>query len=135
MLRKINLICVGGLKKDYLKKLERFNLGNINLVIVEDSTSEVESKNILRILNKYKDKFCVLFDLKGKSDKSTFNEILTKFNSTTNIFFIIGGSYGVGDELVRACDLLLKISDFTYSHQIFRITAILIIREIFSKNL
>lgn len=135
MLRKINLICVGNLKKDYLKKLESRYINKINLITIDDSNLEIESKYILKILSGYRDKFCVLFDLNGKSDKNIYNEILNIFDSGVELFFIVGGSCGVSNGLVKMCDLSLKVSDFTYSHQIFRISAILIINKIFSKSL
>lgn len=134
MLRKVNLICVGKLKKDYLKKLENANLDNINLIVIDDSNLEIESKNIIKVLDRYRYKFCVLFDLKGESNYD-YNKILCKFNNGIDLFFIVGGSNGVSNELIKMCDLSLKISNFTYSHQIFRISAIIIIRKIFSNNL
>ena len=130
MLRKINLICVGNLKKEYLKNLERNYLSDINLIVIKESNKEIESNEILKILNRFKEKFCVLFDLKGKLANYYANRISNEFYKGLNVFFIVGGSYGVNYNLSKNCDLVLKISDFTYSHQIFRISSILFIRKI-----
>lgn len=133
MLRKINIICVGNLKKDYLKNLERNYLFDIDLIVVKESNKEIESNDILKILNRFKEKFCVLFDLKGKSANYYVNKVSNEFYKGLNLFFIVGGSYGVNDNLSKNCNLVLKISDFTYSHQIFRISSILFIRKILFK--
>lgn len=133
MLRKINFICVGGLKKDYLRVLEDKFLGDINLIVVEESNLEVESNSIIKILDRYIDKYSILFDLKGGYSNCIYDEILHQFNEGYELFFIVGGSNGVNDNLRRRCNLLLKLSDFTYSHQIFRITAIIAIRKILFK--
>ncbi len=130
MLRKVNLICVGNLKKEYLRNLERNYLSDINLIVIKESNKEIESNEILKVLNRFKEKFCVLFDLKGKPSNYYVNRISKEFYKGLNVFFIIGGSYGVNDNLSKNCDLVLKISDFTYSHQIFRISSILFIRKI-----
>lgn len=130
MLRKINLICVGGLKKNYLRVLENKFLGNINLIVIEESNLEVESKSIIKILDRYIDKYSILFDLKGGYSNCIYNEILHQFYKGYELFFIVGGSNGVSDNLRKRCNLSFKLSDFTYSHQIFRITAIMAIRKI-----
>ena len=75
MLRKINLICVGNLKKEYLKNLERNYLSDINLIVIKESNKEIESNEILKILNRFKEKFFVLFDLKGKPANYYANRI------------------------------------------------------------
>lgn len=130
MLRKVNLICVGNLKKSYLKFLEKKYISNINLINVKDSNKNRESDDILKILNRYSNGFYILFDLEGKESNRFIEEIRDNYKSNRDIIFIIGGSYGVSLKLKKSCNLVLKLSDFTYSHQIFRISSVLFIREI-----
>lgn len=130
MLRKVNLICVGNLKKSYLKSLEEKYISNINLINIKESNKDNESEEILKVLNKYNNGFYVLFDLQGKESNKFTDELKDNYKLNKDIIFIIGGSYGVSLKLKKACHLVLKLSDLTYSHQIFRISSILFIREI-----
>lgn len=133
MLRKINIICVGSLKKEYLKSLEKEYLQNINLIKIKESNVNTESEEILNIINKKNNTYSVLFDLEGNelSERLVFN-IKDKYNKNYNLCFIIGGSCGVNYNVKKYCDIVLKLSDLTYSHQIFRISAILAIRKFIS---
>lgn len=130
MLWQINLICVGKLKKKYLRNLEKKYLDNINLILVNENSVEVESNEIVDILNRYNNKFCVLFDLRGVILKKNNFRSLFRLDEFKNVFFIVGGSFGVSEYLVKNCDLVIKLSDFTYSHQIFRISSILFIKKV-----
>ena len=129
MLRKVTLICVGSLKKIYLKELEKVYLNGINLVTVRDSDMNCESEQILRILYRSNSKFCVLFDLKGKRLEECLRSIQNGYVTNENIFFIVGGSNGVNESLRRYCNVVVKLSNFTYSHQIFRISSLIFIRD------
>ena len=129
MLRKVTLICVGSLKKRYLKELERAYLDCIHLVTVKDSNINHESEEILKILNGSNNKFCVLFDLKGKRLEECLRSIQNGYVTNENIFFIVGGSNGVNESLRRYCNVVVKLSNFTYSHQIFRISSLIFIRD------
>lgn len=133
MLRKVTLICVGNLKKRYLKELEKVYLNNINLIVLKDSGVDFESREILKILENFNNKFCILFDLKGKKVREVLTPIRSSFFGNENIFFIIGGSNGVNEALRRYCNLVVKLSDFTYSHQIFRISSLIFIRDFLFK--
>ena len=131
MLRKVNLICVGSLKKDYLKSLEKEYIKNINLINIKESGLESESEEILRHLNKMNNRFSILFDLEGKKlCNNVINDIKENITKGNNVSFIIGGSNGVSNKLKKSCNLLLKLSDLTYTHQIFRISGILFIRKL-----
>lgn len=133
MLRKINLICVGSLKKSYLKNLEKKYGSNINLIEIRESEINKESEDIINILKNIKDNYSVLFDLNGFEPKKILNKIRNNYFNNKNICFIIGGSNGVNSILKNYCDELLKLSDFTYNHQIFRICSMIFIREFILK--
>ena len=63
----------------------------------------------------------VLLDERGKGIKTPeFSEMLEKVKNTSeNIIFIIGGSYGVDLELMRdSPHKLLRISDFVMPHSL-----------------
>ncbi|BDU50591.1 23S rRNA (pseudouridine(1915)-N(3))-methyltransferase RlmH [Haliovirga abyssi] len=133
----INLICVGKIKEKYLKdgileyekRLKLYvktkiyeikdigNDQNRNLVKIN------EGKKIVEILNKLRG-YTVLLDLDGKMfDSENFSKKIEKLQIQGNdtINFIIGGSYGVSEEVKKRVDLRLKFSDFTFPHQLMRL--------------
>lgn len=136
----VNLICIGKVKEKYilegigefekrLKSYIKFEL----IELREDGNDgnrlesiNKESKNILEIINKKK-AYNILLDIKGKSlsseDMASNLEKLTVLgNSTFN--FIIGGSYGVSDELKKIVDFRLSFSKMTFPHQLMRLVFI-----------
>ena len=108
---KINLICVGNLKDkfyidgagEYIKRLSRFCLLKTielkeytNLATVEQ-IKKAEGDEILKNLNGY----AILMDVQGKmcSSEDLAQKIESISLSHSEISFVIGGSYGVSDEV------------------------------------
>lgn len=130
MLRKVNLICVGTLKKEYLNNLCIKYKCSINFIIINESNIYHESRDILNIISKVPKYNCILFDLNGEFiSNSMFRDTIFK-NLREDIYFIIGGSYGVLDKVRSRCGLCIKLSNFTYTHQVFRIIGILFINSL-----
>ena len=81
-----------------------------------------EGKNILKQIRE--DEYVILLDLAGKEMSSeglaeTIRELYNR--SRSRIVFVIGGSLGVSDELIRRADMRWKLSDCTFPHQLCRI--------------
>lgn len=134
---KCKLICVGKLKeaalhtliKEYDKRLKRY----IELEIIELKDcggDELRGMAIQKesdlILSKISQNSCVIsLDVLGKKMTSeSFSNVLGEhknFISERALTFVIGGSYGVSEELKHRADLRLSFSDMTFSHQIFRV--------------
>lgn len=129
----IKIICVGKIKEkffqeaieEYKKRLSKYT--KLELVELKDyhydlkKTIKEESDNIINNLNP--NDFNILLDIEGIALDSValsqkLEHILT-INS--NINFIIGGSYGVSDELKKLCHLRLSFSKLTFPHQLFRV--------------
>lgn len=87
--------------------------------------SEQKSKEgecLLRILKE--DDYIVLLDERGKELSTTdFSSWLEKtmMLRKKRIVFIIGGPWGVSDEILRRADLKFSLSRLTFSHQIVRL--------------
>lgn len=137
----ITLISVGKLKEKYLKsaieeyskRLTRYCKLNIIEVADEqtpDNASEkeelqIKSKEGQKILSHIKDNmFVVALDLKGKMLSS---EELAGFikdcgvKGDSNIAFVIGGSLGISDEVLKRSNYKLCFSKMTFPHQLFRV--------------
>jgi 23S rRNA (pseudouridine1915-N3)-methyltransferase len=138
---KITLITVGKIKEKYLKdaiaeytkRLSKY----CKLEIVEvadektpDRASEVvedgiRSKEAERILKYVKDDaYIITLEIGGKQLSS--EELSKKIESlgvqgTSHIIFIIGGSIGLGNEVLKKSDFALSFSKMTFPHQLMRV--------------
>ena len=138
---KITLITVGKIKEKYLrdaiaeysKRLSRY----CKLEIVEvadektpDQASETVEENIRakegeRILKYIKDDMYVItLEIGGKMLSS--EEFAGKIESLgvqgkSSIAFVIGGSIGLGKEVLRRSDYALSFSKMTFPHQLMRV--------------
>lgn len=129
----IKIICIGKIKEKFYRdaldeyktrlgkytKLEIIELPDYNYDIKK--TIKEESDNIIKNLNK--NEFKILLDVNGiEMDSVTLShKIENILISNSNINFIIGGSYGVSDELKEMCNMRLSFSKLTFPHQLFRI--------------
>jgi 23S rRNA (pseudouridine1915-N3)-methyltransferase len=81
-----------------------------------------EGETILGFLQK--DDFLVLLDERGKLLKSEelANVIQAKANdSTKKIVFLIGGAYGVSDEVIKRANYKWSLSPLVFPHQLVRL--------------
>ncbi len=130
---KITILCVGKIKEafyrdaiaEYKKRLSAY--ADISIVEVADdadSTDAVENEG-KRLLEKLPEKayitaLCIdgkKFDSVGLSDK--LSDLMVSGNN--HFVFIIGGSSGLSDEVVKKSDLKLSFSDMTFPHQLMRV--------------
>ena len=138
---KITLITVGKIKEKYLrdaiaeysKRLSRYCKLEIIEVADEktpDQASETVEENIRakegeRILKYIKDDMYVItLEIDGKMLSS--EEFAGKIESLgvqgkSSIVFVIGGSIGLGKEVLRRSDYALSFSKMTFPHQLMRV--------------
>lgn len=123
----IKIICIGKLKEKYLAEMvsdykNRINkYHKIEIIELKDSDIISESKEIEKHINK--SDYIISMDIKGKKyDSIEFkNKIESIFNnSINNITFIIGGSYGINDNIKTISNELISFSDMTFPHGMFR---------------
>lgn len=130
----IKIICVGKIKEkfykdalaEYIKRLSKYH--KIEVYEVEDVDAktkelvlEKEKENILKVL-KEKD-YLVTLEIEGKKmDSVTFsNHLMDQLTRYSNVTFLIGGSYGIHEDLKKRRKESLSFSDFTFPHQLFRV--------------
>ena len=126
---KITLIVVGKLKEkflvagveEYLKRLRKFATIEIR-EISEQRTIEEEGQKLLSLVppNSW---LCVL-DVVGVSLSSEdFAKKIAALNldGVSNLTFAIGGAFGLSEELRRAADFRLSLSQMTFTHQMARL--------------
>lgn len=137
----ITLITVGSIKEaywrdavaEYEKRLSRYCRITVTEVKDEktpEGASEAEERKIKetegqRILKKLKeDSFLVLLSIRGRRFTSeAFAEQFSEWETRSrgNLFFVIGGSLGVSEEVEQHANCLLSFSDFTFPHQMMRV--------------
>ena len=126
---KITIIAVGRLKErflvegvaEYIKRLKNFSKIEIREVM-ECRTVEEEGKKLLSQIpeNSW---LCVL-DVGGNAITSEkFAEKISELNlhGISNMTFIIGGAFGLSDDVRKAADFLLSLSEMTFTHQMTRL--------------
>jgi len=138
---KITLITVGKIKEKYLrdaiaeytKRLSKYC--RLEIVEVEDEKTpdnasgvveeQIRTKEGERILKHIKDDACVItLEICGKMLSS--EELAEKIDSlgvrgTSHIIFVIGGSIGLGAEVLKRSDFALSFSKMTFPHQLMRV--------------
>ena len=138
---KITLITVGMIKEKYLKdaiaeyskRLSRYCKLEIVEVAdektpdnasdtVEDAIRDKEGERILKYIKE--DAYVITLEIAGKM--LTSEEVAEKIEKlgvqgTSHIIFIIGGSIGLGREILKRSDYALSFSKMTFQHQLMRV--------------
>ena len=129
----IKIICIGKIKEkffqeailEYKTRISKYT--NIEIIELPDynydikKTKLTEHNNIVKVLNM--SDYNILLDIDGvEMDSVSFAKKIDEIhNYNSNITFIIGGSYGVLDELKKIVNYRLSFSKMTFPHQLFRI--------------
>ncbi|MBQ4293350.1 MAG: 23S rRNA (pseudouridine(1915)-N(3))-methyltransferase RlmH [Lachnospiraceae bacterium] len=139
---KITILCVGKLKEAFFREAsaeyEKRLKGYAELTIREfpdekapESLSAVELSQVLKKEGERMDR--VLKDLKGyvialcidgeRPDSVAFSRHLERLTveGVSHLIFLIGGSNGLWEELIRSSDYRLSFSPMTLPHQLCRI--------------
>lgn len=138
---KITIVAVGKIKEkffsmavdEYLKRLSRYC--KLDIVEVpdektpEDATERemrlIKEKEGERILASVKEgSYMIALDICGKMlDSVQVSEKIAKLgvDGTSHITFIIGGSLGLDDRVLKSADYRLSFSPMTFPHQLMRV--------------
>lgn len=138
---KITIITVGKLKEKYLKdaiaeyskrlskycKLEIVEVADEKTPenaskVVEDAIRSKEAERILKYVKE--DAFVITLEIAGK--QLTSEEFADKIEQLgvrgiSHIIFVIGGSIGLGKEVLAQSDFALSFSKMTFPHQLMRV--------------
>ena len=89
------------------------------------NADQVKEREALLILEKLAaSNYSVLLDERGKEFSSVeFAGFLQKTMNagTRELFFIIGGAYGVAESVKQKADLTISLSQMTFTHQVIRL--------------
>lgn len=138
---KINVITVGKIKEKYLRdaiaeyskrlskycKLEILEVADEKTpdnasAIVEEGIRQKEGERILRLIKE--DAYVITLEIGGKMlDSVEFSRKIETLGiqGKSHICFIIGGSIGLGKEVLKRSDYGLSFSKMTFPHQLMRV--------------
>ena len=126
---KITVVCVGGLKEDYLRSAQAEFVkrltpyGKLNIVEVAGDDNPIkEAERILQKLSQASHKIAMAIGGKSPSSEG-FAKDMGKLatHGHSHLEFIIGGSVGLSDDVLGVCNLRLSLSNMTFTHQMARI--------------
>lgn len=130
----ITVICVGKIKEkfysdalnEYIKRLSKYT----KLLIKEIDDFNVDDKDIcllkerdLILKNISSKSYIITLEIEGKqlSSIELSEKISDLLITNSNITFIIGGSYGLHDDIKKLSNYKLSFSKLTFPHQLFRV--------------
>lgn len=131
----INIVCIGKIKEDfyrsavveYAKRLSRFCKFNIielpEYRLKGNDINKVKINEGKSLLSKVKG-YVIILDLAGEmlSSPQLAQKIDTlQNNGISEISFVIGGSYGLSEQVKESADYSLCFGKMTYPHQLMRV--------------
>lgn len=125
-MQKINIVCVGKIKEDYLraaadeylKRLSRFAKTEVKELPEGKNLSE-EAPSVLKAAKGFKIALCVEG---GKLSSEGFAQNIKKLcDRGEEISFIIGSSHGLDASVKENSDFKLSFSDMTFPHRLMRV--------------
>lgn len=138
---KITILCVGKVKEkfyrdaidEFAKRLSRYCKLEITEVS-DEKTDEQASENEIRIIkekegerllkNIREDAYVITLCIDGKQlDSEELSEKMEKLGiqGISHIYFVIGGSLGLSNEVIKRADFKLSFSKMTFPHQLMRV--------------
>ena len=133
----IKIVCVGKIKEkfyrdaieEYAKRLSRFC--KFEIVEVQEELIDANLKNLYmvkekegkRILDKVQGYIIALAidgnNISSEDHAKKINELSVR--GVSSITYIIGGSYGLSNEVLNKADYKLSFGKLTYPHQLMRV--------------
>lgn len=137
---KITVVCVGKIKESYFtmgieeykKRLSKYCKLEIIEVLDEKTPEKASEAEELQIKQKEAERlkkyikegaYVISLAIQGKQlDSIQFAEKIQKIgiDGKSHIIFIIGGSLGLEDSILKQSDFLLSFSKMTFPHQMMR---------------
>ncbi|MFI3231413.1 MAG: 23S rRNA (pseudouridine(1915)-N(3))-methyltransferase RlmH [bacterium] len=140
---KVSIICVGKIKEkyfcqaieEYTKRLSKYV--KLNIIEVSDEKApenlsradeeivkHKEGERILKNINNLNNEMVIGLCIDGKNlDSIGFAEFIQdkKNRGISHVYFIIGGSLGLSERVLKRLDFKLSFSSMTFPHQLMRV--------------
>ena len=131
---KITILCVGKIKEkfyrdavaEYEKRLSRYCRFEVTEVADEKTPDHASEEKEAERMEKYlkEGAYVIALAIEGKQLDSV--ELSQKIDSlgtsgTSHIIFVIGGSLGLAERILKRADYKLSFSKMTFPHQLMRV--------------
>ncbi|HLV31474.1 MAG TPA: 23S rRNA (pseudouridine(1915)-N(3))-methyltransferase RlmH [Chitinispirillaceae bacterium] len=113
---KVKDPCLRTKVEDYKKRI--MHDSRIEIIELKDQGICTESEKIKKLLNKDKSFVFVLGEEGREYDSVSFARRIQLIRS--KVTFIIGGAYGLSEEIKKGADEILSLSKLTFTHEIAR---------------
>ncbi|MDD4319270.1 MAG: 23S rRNA (pseudouridine(1915)-N(3))-methyltransferase RlmH [Candidatus Peribacteraceae bacterium] len=134
-MHRITLLCVGKISsdwiaegcRDYLSRLKRDALVDVHEVGASkekdaERQKKDESLRLLSAMAKHEGDSIVLDETGERMTSAQFAKFLQSvFDAGTPAEFVIGGAYGLTDEVRRGAKKTIRLSDMTFTHEMARL--------------
>lgn len=138
---KITILCVGKVKEkfyrdaidEFSKRLSRYCKLEI-IEVADEKTDEQASETEIRIVKEKEgerilknikdDAYVITLCIDGKQlDSEELSEKIEKhgIQGISHIYFVIGGSLGLSEDVIKRADYKLSFSKMTFPHQLMRV--------------
>lgn len=128
---QITLLAVGSVKASWAKEGCEQYLGRIDIDVIEVSASkqkdevkqkEEDSASLLKKLEKMKGEVWILDETGISMTSLTFAKTLEQCRDCSiPLIFVLGGAFGLTDEVRQRGDKLLRLSDMVLPHELCRV--------------
>ncbi|MFD1040353.1 23S rRNA (pseudouridine(1915)-N(3))-methyltransferase RlmH [Virgibacillus byunsanensis] len=138
---QIQVVSVGKVKEKYLKSgiaefekrlrpyckltMDEVNDEQAPEQMSEKEMNQVKEKEGERILNRIKpNQYVIVLDLQGEqwsSEKLARNMEQLSIHGKSQVSFVIGGSNGLSDAVLKRADQKLSFSEMTFPHQLMKL--------------
>ncbi|MCM2325898.1 MAG: 23S rRNA (pseudouridine(1915)-N(3))-methyltransferase RlmH [Candidatus Woesearchaeota archaeon] len=119
----MKIICVGKIKdKNIISLIDEYSkrIDRTTFIEIKDSDPMKEGEKIIETLEKIKDKHVFVLSEEGREFSSIeFAQKLKKIEK--EIVFVIGGPFGLSDEVKKKADVLFSLSRMTFTHEMARL--------------
>lgn len=120
----MKIIAIGKIKKRFVNDGIQFyqkQISKLEIIELKQSNPVEEGKLILKTLKA--DDYVIALDVNSKTiDSLEFAAILEQVkNQTSQIIFLVGGSEGFSNEVLKRANLKISFSKMTVPHELFRL--------------
>lgn len=141
---KLRVLCVGKVKEEfYRNRLQEFSQQlnrrvKTEIIEVEDERTpdgsnelnlnkirEAEGERLLRYLPKNAEELVIALCIDGKKyNQEQLMRLIKRYEAErgiSQVTYVIGGSVGLDERVIRRADFRLSFSDMTFPHQLMRV--------------
>ena len=101
---------------DYQKRISRY--GKINFIQISPGSKKEEGMRILNVLDRRNNSKVFVLSEEGELYSSKAFSKLLNFSHGQHLIFVVGGAYGLEEEVKTRANHLISLSLMTFTHEL-----------------